>query len=284
MPGACVILGAGPRFAVVCAVLSPRWIGNYLPQPQEGATIVQQLLLQQRSRWQRGSRQQRSLQHLGCLQQRSLQHRGSRQQRSLQHFSRQQRGSRQQRCLQHLLQPLSQPQLGALASQVGATAAQVGAAQVGAAQLGAAFAQLSQPLLQQRVRQQRSLWQRSLQHRGSRQHLGAQHFGAQQVGAASQPHELPPPNRPAALTEEAIHNRPAAKAATITRFIAELLKTEHTETETETTCRRNRRPRDVLVGAAGRDADVQRPSATTLKLGVLSSPQFSTLDLSAEFP
>jgi hypothetical protein len=49
-------------------------------------------------------------------------------------------------------------------------------------------------------------------------------------------------------------------------------KTEHTETETETTCRRNRRPRDVLVGAAGRDADVQRPSATMLNLGCAIVP------------
>ena len=136
-----VILEAGLRFSQWCVrVLSLAGLASYLPQPQEGAAIWQpQLLLQQRSRWQRS------------LQQRS----------------------RWQRCLQQRLQPLSQPQLGALASQVGAMAAQVGAAQVGAAQLGAAFAQLLQPLLQQRLRwwQQRSRWQRCLQH------FGWQHFG-----------------------------------------------------------------------------------------------------------
>ena len=251
-----VILEAGLRFSQWCVrVLSLAGLASYLPQPQEGAAISQPQLLLQRLWWQRGWRQQRS-RWQRSLQQRSLQQR-SRWQRSL-----------QQRCLWQRPQLLSQPQLGALASQVGAMAAQVGAAQ-----LGAAFAQLLQPLLQQRLRwwQQRSRWHRSRQQR-SRWQRGAQPLSQPQAGAASQPQELPPPNKPAALTEEAIHSRPAAKAATMTRFIAILLKAEHTETETETTCRRNRRPRDVLVGAAGRDADVQRPSATMLNLGCAIVP------------
>lgn len=222
-----VILEAGLRFSQWCVrVLSLAGLASYLPQPQEGAAISQpQVLLQQRLWWQRGWRQQRSLQQR------------SRWQRSLQ------QRSRWQRCLQQRLQPLSQPQLGALASQVGAMAAQVGAAQ-----LGAAFAQLLQPLLQQRLRwwQQRSRWQRSLQHRcwwqqRSRWQRGAQPLSQPQAGAASQPQELPPPNKPAALTEEAIHSRPAARAATMTRFIAKLLKRNT----------RRRKRKQPVAGTAG---------------------------------
>lgn len=227
-----VILEAGLRFSQWCVrVLSLAGLASYLPQPQEGAAISQPQVLLQRLWWwwQRGWRQQRSLGQRGCLQ----------------HFCLWQR-SLQQRCLWQRPQLLSQPQLGALASQVGAMAAQVGAAQVGAAQLGAAqlgaaLPQLSQPLLQRlRWWQQRCFGQRCLQQR-SRWQRGAHALSQPQAGAASQPQELPPPNMPAALTEEAIHSRPAAKAATMTRFISKLLKRNT----------RRRKRKQPVAGTAG---------------------------------